>query len=383
MGQTTVKRVSGLLGDLSGSVADFGTFLPLVVGVLAVRRFDAAGVLVGFGLFALAVAAFYRRPVPVQPMKVVTALIIAGALTPAQAMAAGLIIGAVLTVLAVAGVVGRIASLVPGSVVMGVQLGVGAQLALLGLRHVAAEPRYGIAALVVLAALHFTRFRNLSSLLVVVVAAAVSLAEAPHALSVAGPGFTLPGLGWPAFEDFRAAALTTVLPQLALTFSNAVLATAAIAAEYFPDERRRLSPGRLAASTGVLNLALVPFGALPMCHGSGGLVAQYGFGARTWVAPAVFGVFCLVLGLCFGADAPAILAVIPLGAVGAMLAVAGAQLAIGRRLFAVKPSCRVVVVLTGIGCLATNIAAGLLIGLVLEAARTLYARWRGERPASS
>ncbi|MCP5367992.1 MAG: sulfate transporter, partial [Hyphomicrobiales bacterium] len=67
---------AALLGELSGAVADLGTFLPLVIGVLAVGGFDAAGVLTGFGLFALAVAVFYRRPVPVQPMKAVSALAI-------------------------------------------------------------------------------------------------------------------------------------------------------------------------------------------------------------------------------------------------------------------------------------------------------------------
>lgn len=44
----------GLAGEISGSVADFGTFLPLVLGVLALGSFDASGVLTGFGIFALA-----------------------------------------------------------------------------------------------------------------------------------------------------------------------------------------------------------------------------------------------------------------------------------------------------------------------------------------
>jgi len=30
-----------------------------------------------------------------------------------------------------------------------------------------------------------------------------------------------------------------------------------------------------------MNLTSVPFGGFPMCHGSGGLAAQYRFGART------------------------------------------------------------------------------------------------------
>jgi SulP family sulfate permease len=42
-----------------------------VIGVFALRQMDPTGVLVGFGLFALAGGLMYRRPVPVQPMKAV------------------------------------------------------------------------------------------------------------------------------------------------------------------------------------------------------------------------------------------------------------------------------------------------------------------------
>ena len=35
--QTTAKKAAGWLGEMSGAVADFGTFLPLVIGVLAFR----------------------------------------------------------------------------------------------------------------------------------------------------------------------------------------------------------------------------------------------------------------------------------------------------------------------------------------------------------
>jgi hypothetical protein len=45
------------------------------------------------------------------------------------------------------------------------------------------------------------------------------------------------------------------------------------------------------------NLALAPFGALPMCHGAGGLAAHRRFGARTGMAPAPLGVLLLGAGL--------------------------------------------------------------------------------------
>jgi len=368
------KPPPGLAGEISGSVADMGTFLPLVLGVLALGSFDASGVLTGFGLFAFAVAAFYRRPIPVQPMKAIAALVIVGALSPGQMMACGLIIGAVLMALAASGVVNRIARLVPGTVIAGVQLGVGAELAIIGFRHLLSDPVFGVSALILLAALFFTRYRAFSCIAVVTAAVSVSLFTDPGQLAGVEVAWSLPAPALPNLGDFEAALLIAVLPQLALTFSNAVIATSAIAGDYFPEDKDRLSPNRLAASTGVLNFILAPLGAMPMCHGSGGLVAQYGFGARTWVAPAIFGALCLTLGLAFGPGAAVIMTVLPVSALGAMLCVAGVELALGKRVFDAMPSCRVVIVATGIACVALNVASGLLIGFILEAARAAYFR---------
>ena len=67
------KRVN-YLAEFSASLADLGTFLPLVLGVLVVTSLDPVGVLFGFGVFALVTGWVYRRPIPVQPMKAVAAI---------------------------------------------------------------------------------------------------------------------------------------------------------------------------------------------------------------------------------------------------------------------------------------------------------------------
>lgn len=93
---------------MSGAFADLGTFVPLVVGVFTVLHIDPAGLLIGFGVFALFTALVYRRPVPVQPMKAVAGVAIAGGLSAAGVAATGLLLGIVLVVLGALGVVGRI-----------------------------------------------------------------------------------------------------------------------------------------------------------------------------------------------------------------------------------------------------------------------------------
>jgi MFS superfamily sulfate permease-like transporter len=121
-----------------------------------------------------------------------------------------------------------------------------------------------------------------------------------------------------------------LLPQLALILTNAELVIAAIAADPFPVQPGPITPDRLAFTSGLLNLVLAPLGAFPMCHDAGGLLVQHKFGARTGLAPALFGLTCLALGLFLGGDAPALMSLLPLATVGALLVLAGANLALSK-----------------------------------------------------
>ena len=56
------------------------------------------------------------------------------------------------------------------------------------------------------------------------------------------------------------------------------------------------------------------------------------------------------------------------------MVIAGGELAINKRLFDAKPSCLVVIVLTGVVGVSVNVAAGLLVGLVAELLRGWWVR---------
>jgi len=358
-------------GELSGAFADLGTFLPLVLGVLAVNQFNPASVLFGFGCFALATAILYRRPVPVQPMKAVAAIIIASGLSAQSASAAGIVLGCCLVLLALSGAIERLKAAIPQSVLAGISLGIGLHLAVAGLQLVSGGWVAGLAMLALVLALSRTVARTFACLVGLVLAAAWGVATA-QTLPAITPGLYLPEIVIPSWSAFREAGETVVIPQLMLTITNAVLATAALAATYFPaDAERNITPRRLALSTGVLNLALAPLGAIPMCHGAGGLVAQHRFGARTGVAPAIFGIACLALGLFLGNGALAVLGILPLAAVGALLVIAGGEMAADKRLFDGKPDCLAVILLTGVTCVLVNVAVGVIVGLAAE-----YLRYR-------
>ena len=352
--------------EIAGAFADLGTFLPLVLGAFAVQQLDPSGVLTGFGISALVVALVYRRPIPVQPMKAVAALVIAGGLGAMELSAVGLLLGSTLLVLGATGTAGRLAWLVPETVLGGIQFGVGLILVLAGLALAADGEVIAIVALAVLLSFYWTRFRPFAALLVVAGAAAWGLSRtgaAPEALAF---GLWLPDFRWPDLDSFRSAGQSAFLPQLALTVTNAVLVTAVIAGDYFPRDKDRITPDRLAISSGGLNLLLAPFGAFPMCHGSGGLVVQHRFGARTGWAPAIFGACLLALGLCLGPGALELLAVIPMSAVGALLIVAGAEMAAANGLRERRPGRLFVVLATGLACIAFDVAVGLLVGLLAE-----------------
>ncbi|MCG8013979.1 MAG: putative sulfate/molybdate transporter, partial [Candidatus Thiodiazotropha weberae] len=134
------------LGDLSGAFADLGTFLPIVIGVLTLQKVDPTGLLIGFGLFALVVAAVYRRPIPIQPMKVVAAIAITQSLDAQTIAATGFLLGLTVVLLSLFGVLDLLARKIPTPVMTGIQLGVGLMLAWAGIGLVITDPWTGIVA---------------------------------------------------------------------------------------------------------------------------------------------------------------------------------------------------------------------------------------------
>lgn len=96
---------------------------PHVVGAITVAGLGPTGVLFGFASFLIGTGLFYGLPLPVQPMKAISAVILTGGLRPGEVAAAGIIIGVVLLVLGITGWIGRLARAIPQSVSAGLQLG--------------------------------------------------------------------------------------------------------------------------------------------------------------------------------------------------------------------------------------------------------------------
>lgn len=340
---------------------------------MTVAGLAPTGVLFGFGAFMIASGLFYGLPLPVQPMKAVSAVVLTGGLRPGEVAAAGMMLGGVVLALGITGWIGRLARAIPQSVSAGLQLGLGLLMGVLGLKLILQTPWIGAAALVLLFTL--ARIPRCPAALVVLAAAAIAGWAGGGTLpDEVGPSAGVPHLVVPTWGEVWRSLEVAVIPQLSLTLTNAVIVTASLARELFPNTGSVASERNLALSSGLANLLLSPFGAMPMCHGAGGLQAQYRFGARTGLAPIVLGVALLILAIGFADHAAALFAIVPIGAVGALLIMAGTDLAVSRRLFDGKPSCWWVIGVTALVTLTVNPALGLILGWISEFIRAAIVR---------
>ena len=366
------------LRELNGALGDLGTLLPLTIGAIALVGLSAQQVLLGFALFYIATGLIYRLPVPVQPMKAIVAMALTTAVTPASIALSGMMIGAALLLLGGSGVIDRIARLVPQSVLAGLQLGLGLALGWIALGLMAAQPVIGALSLgLAVAGLRLGTHAALATLLFGVVMGGYfgheALPELPELPASVG--------GWlapiPTAADFQVAVTELALPQLALTLTNAVVLTALVAGDSFGARAAHVTPRRLCLTSGAANLLMAPFGALPMCHGAGGVIAHHRFGARSGGAPVMLGAALLGLVLLPEDLRRMALSAIPAATLGALLLIAAAELATSRRLFDAMPSCRPVIALTAVATLAGNPLIGLLAGTAAEMVRKTVLRRMG------
>lgn len=83
------------------------------------------------------------------------------------------------------------------------------------------------------------------------------------------------------------------LPQIPMTLGNAVIAITLENNRLFP--QRPVTEGRVAVSTGLMNLFSGAVGGVPMCHGAGGMAAHLAFGARRGGSVVILGTVLFVL----------------------------------------------------------------------------------------
>jgi SulP family sulfate permease len=377
--------------ELAGGLGDAGLFIPIAVALVAVNGLNATAVFAVGGLAYLGTAAYFRVPVPVQPLKAFAAAAIALKLDASVIAAGALLMSGAMTALALTGLAGWLAERFPLVLVRGIQASVAMLLVKAafdlaqrgnwkGLPPV--SERAGLITAVSACVLLFvaSRLRLPGTLIVLSGGVAAGLAVAgglPHV----GWGPQSVGLSLPDGHDFGVALTTLVLAQLPLTFGNAVVATADAERSYFGERAARVRPNRLAASIGLSNLVTGLAHGLPLCHGAGGVTAHYKLGARTAAATASAGALYLALALAFGASLPAVLQLLLPGALAGMLLYVAIQHGV---LASQLDSALDRVIAAGVGVvtlLSGNLAIGFGAGAAVVLARWALERLRGGAPA--
>ncbi len=305
------------LRELAGACGDLGTFLPLTIGAIMVGGLPASSVLAGFGIAYLITAGFFRVPIPVQPMKVAGAVLVTAAPALDAVIGGGLVLAAMFLLLGTGNLITRLARLIPAPVIAALQAGLGLSLGWKALGMLTATPLTGFL-LAALAAALLLWWPHWPIALIVLGAGLAALPWIGDAARAAIPAAGLIPPRLPDIDALIAGVILIALPQFPLTLTNAIMVTERVGREYYPGAQR-VRMRRLSVTTGLMNLATAPFGAMPMCHGAGGVAAHYRFGARTWRAPAGLGIALLGLGLFAAADTTRLLAHIPDAALGTLL----------------------------------------------------------------
>lgn len=301
--------------ELTGAIGDSVTVLPIVVGVALLTELSLSMMLIWFGVFQILWGLYFGVPISVEPMKALAALVLAGTITTGELLVAGLLLGGVLLLVGSTETLDRIAAYIGAPVVRGIQLGVALVLFETGLGLGLADVQLAALATVLAVGLIAIGYWNVSAFAVLLLGGAVAVAQT----GVPTPTVPSGGIAPVGFADLSFAAGEATIAQLAMTLGNAALATSLLLSDYFD---RSISADELSKSMGVMNLASVPFGAFPMCHGSGGVAGKYAFGARTAGANVILGVGYVLVAI----FAVGIVAAYPLSMLGIVLAIVALQL---------------------------------------------------------
>ena len=82
--------------EISGSLGDLGTFLPIILGLAYITGLSFSAMLFWAGAANILTGLFFAIPMPVQPMKAIAAVALSGGLNANEVYASGIIMGLLL-----------------------------------------------------------------------------------------------------------------------------------------------------------------------------------------------------------------------------------------------------------------------------------------------
>ena len=372
--------------ELAGSFGDLGTLLPIVLGMIILNKLSPSSVFLSFGLFYIITGYYYKLPVPVQPLKAVGAIAIAypAIITESVIGAAGIVFGFLLLFFSLTGLVDKLAKLFTQPVVRGIQLALGLIFLRKGIGLIVQKDMFMSGSSPTLPGFNVNLVLGIIVFVMVLMLLDNKKLPAAIAAVIFGitVGFVFGGLKGqnfslgptdvhliiPSFNDFWIAFSMLILPQIPLTIGNACVGTADTCYSLFPGNPllQKTKPGKFALTMGIVNLPAGFIGAVPMCHGTGGLAAHYRFGARTGGAPLMIGVLFVLMALFFGELGFSILSMIPNAVLGVLLIFAGLELCPLIRSLKTNEEYFVALLISGISLTVPNMGWAFGIGILTD-----------------
>ncbi|KAI0134077.1 putative sulfate transporter [Xylariales sp. AK1849] len=335
---TTLRRSP--LSEISGALGDLGTLLPLMITLAVNGSISLSTTLVFSGFFNLITGLVFGIPLPVQPMKAIAAAAIASHTSLNETVAAGSVTSIIVLLLSITGLLHWVTRVIPVPVIKGIQFGAGLSLVISAGSSLLGPLPWFLpwpldnrvwAILTFLALITTQRLPRFPYALIIFVAGLIISFIVLFTDHLGyGDHYYLPWFRfWRPFLAlpwWSGDAIGMGIAQLPLTTLNSVIAASALASDLLPDLPAP-SVTALGISVAAMNLTGCWFGAMPVCHGAGGLAAQYRFGARSGASIVLLGLLKIIVGLIFGESLIGLLGAFPKSLLGIMVIAAGLELA--------------------------------------------------------
>jgi len=133
----------------------------------------------------------------------------------------------------------------------------------------------------------------------------------------------------PTHSEYLSGFLKGTLTQLPLTLLNSVLSLVELSSSLLPpppNEPTVVNIKNTSVMIFIMNSFPLFLGAMPSCHGAGGLMSQYSYGARTGTSMIILGIFKVLVSLLFGNSLQEILTLFPVSLLGILLIGGGIEL---------------------------------------------------------
>ncbi|MHA2006934.1 MAG: putative sulfate/molybdate transporter [Promethearchaeota archaeon] len=351
------------LKEFGGAFGDWGTLIPFIIGYISIIGLNPAGIFITLGITNIILGIRFNLPLPVQPQKTIGTVAISEQWSPNMVISTGFGTGVVWFLLGFSKKLNKIIQKIPVISVRGIQLGLALILGWAGIVLFKDNLILGFLSIGII--LLLIKNKPVPSAIILTVIGIIIIIFSGNVL-VSDIRFSLPvfNFQFPSLESFLLGMIYAGIAQLFLTLTNVMIATVVLIKDLFPERENIIDANILAVNMGAMNLINPFLGGMPLCHGSGGLMAQYAFGARTGGSMIMEGIMELILGVFFSGTLFLLFNEFPSAILGAMLMYTAFLLGkIACKDFDLKKF--PIVVISAIVCFMVNITVGFFVGLLI------------------